>query len=288
MTERGQPLITPARSAGSESPTPGARKQTLILLSLIYLSPLLAILIIALIAGVVRLALEPSFVPTNPSTAFSEPHAIVRAPIVKAASSAPYDDAEQHFRAFTSKNSTQAVVLAHGEYSLDVVESDREIILRATPSLDSVFIADFSNGVSYGDISTATLILILGNVDLTVGDIGKVDKFTAKLRIHKKRVQAHMDYSRTERGPPTYGIKKEIVIIGEIENFNMPGSHGRAQSDIRIEALDDEYWRNQKAPKFEPFQSWVEAHSEPKRLQPYELLLREQNRNREAERHGRK
>ena len=120
------------------------------------------------------------------------------------------------------------------------------------------------------------------------GDIGKADKFVAKLRVRDKRIHAHLDYSRTARGPPQSGVKREVFILGEIVNFRLPGSHGSAQSNIWIEALAEEFWHDQKAPQYEPFESWQRAQNEPKYRQSADIIGREHETYRQSQRHGRK
>ena len=285
MAERGQPLITPARS---DTSTSDPIKRAPVPLWLICLSPLLAILLIPLVAEIASQVGGPKSRPAYPTPPYAVAEASSPVPSAQSASSSSPVNTERYFRAFTAKGSPLAIVLAKGEYSLDVVDSEDEIILRSTPSLDSIFIANFRTNTTFGEISTARLVLIYGKVDLTIEDIGRVDRFTAKLQMHNKRVQAHLDYSRSARGPPQPEIKREVVIVGEIENFRLPGSRDLAQSNIQIEALSEEYWHEQKALQFKPFQSWLRTQSKPKYRQPYEILRREHDTHLEAERRSRK
>lgn len=115
MAERGQPLVTPARSDDPATSTSEATRRAHVPLWLIYLSPLLAILLIPLVAEIFYQMIGPPSVPAYP-----KPPPVARAspptPSAQSASSSSVDSTERYFRAFTAKGSTLAVVLARGEY----------------------------------------------------------------------------------------------------------------------------------------------------------------------------
>jgi hypothetical protein len=153
---------------------------------------------------------------------------------------------KQYFRAFTSadRDSKLPPILLGGQnYNLKLFSATVGTLYKGTTSPERTFIADYDNGTFIGDFDTAEEIIIKGNVNLAINDISEIDTFKASFTQTGKNISAYIDYAQSPQGPPSRSIHKNIVILGEIREIQLPSGGGNSRSDIRIMAMGDDYWK---------------------------------------------
>jgi hypothetical protein len=137
------------------------------------------------------------------------------------------------------------VVLEGGSYEFIYYTEDSLSDVKDKYKGSNTFTANFQNGRVSGDISSAQVLIIVGNVNLHVADIYNTDELNARISSTYDKTKAYFKYSRSQRGPPDPQKRVLIIIVGIMEKINIGKSFNRSTRDIEIMDLDpsEDEWK---------------------------------------------
>lgn len=245
MSKRGEPKITPANSGDSNQP---AQEYTFLgmALTLLFLFVVLPIAfwIVTSIWGFVSSIFE--------SNVTTRPAAPIELSVATPTTSTSTGASQTYYRVLSSTKSSGAdivVVLASGDYSISI-DADRDSSQISSLLQSETFFVNLSTGIKKGNIISAKNIVIYGNANLKISDIGELDSFIANIRDRGPIVSAYFDYSRSPRGPPAQASKtrRKVFLVGNLEEIVLPDAYGSARATIGVMALGPKYWRSQDIP----------------------------------------
>ena len=138
------------------------------------------------------------------------------------------------------------VILGSDRYALHYVTVADVSALPVKAGDPGIYWADFASNTSQGRSAGADVLVLVGDLSLRVGDIGRHDALGAQIAQAGPAINAHFDYATSPRGPPSRlgllrprpPVTKTIYVIGRMTRIDIGDAREESRRDIEVLDLE--------------------------------------------------